>query len=294
MIGGCGLLVPPVLGMGYDTINDILIGQLGLGLLLSILLVKILATTAGLGLGLPGGLIGPILLIGTSLGAAMGAFGQLLLPDEVSAPPLYALIGMGATLQAPLAALMAILELTNNSAILLPGMLAIGAASLMASEIFKMKSVFVMILEAKGLKHDQHPAAQLMRQRSIGNLMESSTLSVDAAELPNDIERIVDVLPKWVMIRNVSGSEFNWLISGEALVEAFKACQSPTIDIKALSDLALIVVPISFQASLEQAHEIFKDEKIDAVCVQRMTQSGEVLVYGICIREEFHRHGLQV
>jgi len=58
---------------------------------------------------------------------------------------------MGATLQAPLAALLAMLELTGNPHLILPGMLAIVAASLAAKKIFRCESIFAMQLREMGI-----------------------------------------------------------------------------------------------------------------------------------------------
>ena len=49
---------------------------------------------------------------------------------------------MGAVLNAPLAALMTLLELSNNTAMIFPGMLAITVATLTNSEIFKQRSAY--------------------------------------------------------------------------------------------------------------------------------------------------------
>ena len=54
------------------------------------------------------------------------------------------MLGMGATLQAPLAALLALLELTGNQNIIFPGMLAIVSANLAARELFKSDSLFLI------------------------------------------------------------------------------------------------------------------------------------------------------
>ncbi|MDX1654760.1 MAG: chloride channel protein, partial [Candidatus Competibacteraceae bacterium] len=133
--GILALWAPQVMGIGYDTVNQALLGELGLGLLLGILAAKLAATSLALGLGLPGGLIGPTLVMGAMAGGAAGLLLDLYAPVDTS-PALYATRGMGAmmgaTLKAPLAALTALLELTNNPHVIMPGMLAVVAASVTA------------------------------------------------------------------------------------------------------------------------------------------------------------------
>jgi len=52
---------------------------------------------------------------------------------------------MGATLQAPLAALLAMLELTANPNIILPGMLAVVVSGIVSSHLFGRESVFLTL-----------------------------------------------------------------------------------------------------------------------------------------------------
>lgn len=153
LVGACALLVPQVMGIGYDTVNAALVGSLALGTLAAVALFKLLATTLGVGLGLPGGLIGPMLVIGAAAGGALGVVGAWLVPSHASSAGFYALLGMGAmmggTLHAPLAALTAMLELTGNPNILWPGMLAVIAAYFTSRELFRRRPVFEALLRAR-------------------------------------------------------------------------------------------------------------------------------------------------
>lgn len=145
LVGLCALAAPQVMGIGYDTVNSALLGQLGLGVLSMIVVFKLIATAGGLGLGLPGGLIGPTLFLGAAAGGVLGVIGQAIAPTAASSPGFYALIGMGAmmagALHAPLAALTAMLELTANPNIILPGMLAAIAAYVTCRQGFRQQSV---------------------------------------------------------------------------------------------------------------------------------------------------------
>ena len=64
---------------------------------------------------------------------------------------------MAAVLQAPLAALMAILEMTGNPNIILPAMLIIVVATLTTSELFNCRGVFLTTLNALGLQYPPNP-----------------------------------------------------------------------------------------------------------------------------------------
>ena len=152
-VGACALVAPEVMGIGYDTVNAALLGRLGLATLAAVALLKLLATTAGVGLGLPGGMIGPTLVIGATAGGALGLLGGWIAPGLASSPGFYALIGMGAmmagTLHAPLAALTAMVELTGNLNIVWPGMLSAIAAFAVSRELFGQQPLFLSLLRAR-------------------------------------------------------------------------------------------------------------------------------------------------
>ena len=132
LTGSLALTVPQILGIGYDTLNDALHGQVAMQTLLIIALAKLLATAVSCGVGMPIGLIGPNLLIGACIGGAMGIAGGWIQPELASDPTVYIVIGMaaamGTVLNAPLAAILAVVELTHTVSIAMPAMLVLAVA----------------------------------------------------------------------------------------------------------------------------------------------------------------------
>jgi CIC family chloride channel protein len=114
---------------------------------------KLLATGTAIGLRVPGGLIGPTLFIGGAAGSALGILFAALEPIDAASSGFYATVGMvammGATLRAPLAALTALLELTANPNIILPGMLAVATAELTNRLALGKDSVFEILLKVQ-------------------------------------------------------------------------------------------------------------------------------------------------
>ena len=157
-----GLLHPSVLGMGYDTVNEALQNNLVISVLILVCVLKIIASATTVAMGIPVGVIGPTLFIGATAGGVLGFIGNIAYPDVASSPGFYVVIGMGAmmgaVLQAPLAALLAVIELTQNTAIALPAMMVIIIANLTASQIFKTKSIFITQMEYLGLEFRQNPS----------------------------------------------------------------------------------------------------------------------------------------
>lgn len=146
--GGLALWTPQIMGTSYATLDQLLAGEegLGVGLVLAIALAKLVATGTAVGLRVPGGLIGPTLLIGGAAGSALGTLFGMVQPMAAASPAFYATVGMaammGASLRAPLAALIALLELTGNPNVILPGMLAVVVADITNLLVIGRESVF--------------------------------------------------------------------------------------------------------------------------------------------------------
>lgn len=146
-----GLFLPQAIGSNEHAISEAIQANPSILLLSAILIGKIFATIAAIGLGIPGGLIGPLYGIGALLGAIIAVFFQQWFPSMTPFIGLYAIIGMtammGVCLSAPLAALVALIELSDNTAIILPSMFVIIPAFLISHQLFKTKSIFFRQLE---------------------------------------------------------------------------------------------------------------------------------------------------
>jgi len=144
--GLIGLVYPQVLGISYDTLNAILDNRLGAGLLAGLIVAKLVATAVAVGMRVPGGLIGPSLVIGGAAGGLLGVVAPQFATFTTGSEGFYAAMGMvammGAVLQAPLAALLALLELTADPDIILPGMTVVVTADLIARQLMGRKSIF--------------------------------------------------------------------------------------------------------------------------------------------------------
>jgi len=159
--GLIGQFYPQVLGVSYDTLDAILNDRLGAGLLSGLVVSKLTATAISVGLRVPGGLIGPSLVIGGAAGAFVGVITPTWVGFSIGSQSFYATMGMvammGAVLQAPLAALFALLELTADPDIILPGMTVVVIADLVARQWLGKESVFEH-LRALADPGDQHHA----------------------------------------------------------------------------------------------------------------------------------------
>ncbi len=293
-VGLCALIVPEVMSLGYDTVNASMLGQLGFWLLVAIVAFKLLATTACLGLGIPGGLIGPTLVIGAAAGAAFGLIAAQISPDSVSNPALYAMIGMGAmmgaTLQAPLAALTALLELTANPNIILPGMLAIVGANLISSQLFNKESVFIMLMRARGLDYHEAPVAQSLRRVSIANAMKQDIASCPA-QLPREqADELLRNHPQWLLVQPAQKPAY--ILPGADLARHLQSRDYEIIELDQLPASRRHVIPIDLRATLQEGLEQLRQQRADALYVVDQDSPDSQQVLGIVTREDIEEHYL--
>ena len=165
--GAIGYLVPQAMGSGMSAIDIAVSSPEQVQLLTTILIAKLLATLFALGLGIPGGIIGPVIGLGVILGSLMSYFATFISP-EVNITGTYAVLGMAgllaATLNAPLAALMTVMELTASHSIIVPAMLVIVSAYLTALQGFGNRSIFLQQLDFQGLKYQVSPAVEELQK----------------------------------------------------------------------------------------------------------------------------------
>lgn len=206
---GVSLVVPEIMGMGYDTVNAALSGKLAFIALLCIALAKLCVTPITVGLGIPGGLIGPLLVIGACVGAALGTLANLAFPTLGANPAFYVMIGMAAmmaaTINAPLTALVTVLELTYNPNVIFPAMLVIVVACLCTRQIFKVKGIFIEQLNASKRSLDFTPAKQALRRAGVMSVMDTR-FKITSREITEEKAKGLLVSnPKWIVITNDEG-----------------------------------------------------------------------------------------
>ena len=289
LVGVCGLAVPEVMGIGDDTVNRMLLGEPGILLLLAILLAKIIATCGGIGLGLPGGIIGPTLFIGAAAGALLGTLGVILGINEPASIGLYAMIGMGAmmagSLQAPLAGLIAILELTGNPNFILPGMLAVVAATITSGSIGRRESIFQGLMRSLGLDYRNDPVAQSLRRIGVAGIMNRQVTVLPREASAEKIDTALSQHPVWILVEEDSTPVV--LLPAVDLVRSRK--ESPeldTLDLRGFPGKRLQTAPIDIQASLHEAQKKMVETGAEALYVVSQTVPGIPRVYGVLTRED--------
>lgn len=305
-LGAAGLAVgavawwyPEVQGIGYDSLAASLAGELALDVLFALMLAKLLLTAFTFACGIPIGIVGPVLVIGAAAGALCGMAGSWLWPQVASDAGLYAMLGMaammGAVLQAPLAALMALLELTHNPNIILPGMLAVVVAGLTSRQICRCHGFFVTRTQ-HGLHLLQQPLMQALSRVAVPAVMERSLARTQRRVSREQAQALLDDKPTWLVITRSSEEKTPIALKAADLARVLLDEQwagEEAFDLLEIPGQRLELAPIHLQATLNEAFERLNDYGVDALYVQHTTAPKIQKISGIITRdaiESYYRY----
>jgi H+/Cl- antiporter ClcA len=135
VVGVGGLIDGRALGVGYDTLADELAGRLTASALVTLVLVKLVIWSVALGSGTSGGILAPLLIMGAGVG---GMLSPILSGAGTST---WCVLGMTAALagvmRSPFTAIVFAFELTHDSNLLLPLLIAATAAHALSVLVLK-------------------------------------------------------------------------------------------------------------------------------------------------------------
>ncbi|MDT8396831.1 MAG: chloride channel protein, partial [bacterium] len=195
LILGCLFLVwPHVFGVGYGAINLSLTNHLSVWLLLSLIFVKILATSITIGSGGSGGVFAPSLFIGAMTGGLFGWCVHNLFPGITADPGAYALVAMGAlvagTTHAPITAILIIFEMTATYKIILPLMFACIISTIIATSV-KSGSIYTIKLARRGIELSQGWEQGTLRTIKVQDIMRHRVVTVYEG---TPLGQVIDIL----------------------------------------------------------------------------------------------------
>ncbi len=181
-----GALLPESLGANFEDVNALFSQNPEALLVLTILLMKFVLATCAIGLGIPGGIIGPVMVIGMLAGAFLLIPVSHWLPREdfTSSFALLGIAGMlTAVLHAPLAALVAVMELSYRPEIILPAILVIVPAYVTATQFLGNRSIFIQQLDFQKLPYAITSIREALEKTGVQAAMETDfKLFYDAPE----------------------------------------------------------------------------------------------------------------
>lgn len=181
MVGIAAIFYPHIMGVGYDAIRVLFDGQLTLSVMLLLVVLKLVGTAITIGSGGSGGVFAPSLFIGAMLGGAFGHVVNLLFPEMTASPGAYALVGMaavnGASTLAPLSAIIILVELTNEYAILLPLMFTVVMASFVSRKL-SAESIYTEKLRRRGINAHHGEDLNILRAIAVKDVLRHDEASI--------------------------------------------------------------------------------------------------------------------
>lgn len=292
LMGLIGWWVPQSMGIGYDTVHQTMNAQIGVNALILILAAKLAASVLCLGLGVPGGVIGPLMFVGATAGAALVTLTlstsiAFLIPAE---PGLYPLIGMGAmfgaSLQAPLAGLTAVMELSKTADIILPAMLGIVSASLTSKAVFRHDSLFTSLLQARGLDHSSSVVIQRLRMIGAASMMNRSFSLCGHTLSRASAKALLDHGSQWLVITDAERQPKEMVRSLDlhSFIETHPEADS--IRLQEIPGKRLQLAALSVRASLQEALDTLNRSAAEAVYLQREAGGH---IYGVITRARIEK-----
>ena len=183
-------------GVGYATIQDVLLGGLRAAPLLAILFFsKLLATTVSLGSGSSGGIFSPSLFMGATLGGAFGAFVQLIYPSPDISVAAFAIVGMAAMVGggtgAAMTAVTMIFEMTRDYDMVMPLIISV-AVSIGIRRLLSHENIYTIKLVARGHFIPKALHANMFLVRRAGEVMDKDILVLPADMKFDEFLRLPD------------------------------------------------------------------------------------------------------
>ena len=174
-IGLGGLIFPQALGVGYDTIGQLLQGSVTTKVILGVLLVKWFIWAVSLGSGTSGGVLAPLLM----MGGALGGLEAMFLPYEGAG--FWPLISMGAilggTMRSPFTSIVFAFELTHDANVFLP--LLVGSVIAHAFTVLTLKrSILTEKVARRGYHVSREYAVDPLELLYVREVMQTSVLTL--------------------------------------------------------------------------------------------------------------------
>jgi chloride channel protein, CIC family len=194
VVGLMGWFMPEVLGVGYDYVERVLGGDLALKTVALLAILKIVATATCYGSGNAGGIFGPSLFIGATIGGAVGSIAHSLFPAQTAGPGAYALIGMGTAfagiVRTPLTSVIMIFEMTRDYSIIVPLMIS-NLISFLVSYGLQREPIYEALAHQEGVNLPAGESRDQLQRLQAGNYMQPDTAAFPPGlDLPAAVERL--------------------------------------------------------------------------------------------------------
>lgn len=314
LTGLIGLGLPQVMGISYSPVDLAASAKLALGLLVLLAMAKLILSALTFGFGLPLGPIGSSLVVGGFTGSAVGTLLLNYTQIPLSDVAFYTVLGMGAmmgaTLQAPLAALTAVIELTGDTGAIMPAMLTIIIASLTSRSLFHKEGIYDTVLRASA-----HQMQGLSLWHNANDVGISSLIDRNFAEITqrctwDELTAAIVDTPTWLIVRDEARKPMGVLplatvqkllaqqiqndenTQGEDTTDTLNIAPttgSEPIDLSSILTLTPVEA-VDLGLTLNEARELMRSKQVDVLIGQRITVPPFKRTYGVLTRADLEEY----
>ncbi len=292
------MLIPDIMGSGYPQLQQAINSELSWQLALTLVAGKLIFTAIVIGLGLPGGLIATTLVIGGCLGFVLA---YVLNLEAIASS--FTLVGMaammGAVLNAPLAALLAVFELTYNPHLILPAMLTIVVANNVSRLLNERNDIFRAALHRSGTISGQEERANPLRSIAV-TAVQSTAFKISKKELTTqDAEALLATKPTWIIVKGKKN--FKFAMSAADLARYLATRNTPdnidypteTVTLSEIPAERIDCMLVDANESASQALKQLASESVELLIVANRAHSPSPAVIGVVTEQHLKNYYLQ-
>jgi CIC family chloride channel protein len=193
VVGLGGLICPQALGVGYDRIESLLSGGMAIRAILLLAIVKWIIWAVALGSGTSGGVLAPLLMMGSALG---GLLSPILPHASVGFWPLVAMGAiLGGTMRAPMTGIVFSLELTGDLNMLLPLLVAATIAH-GVTVLFLRRSILTEKVSRRGYHVSREYAIDALEILFVRDVMQTEVAALPADVTVREATVVLSRLPR--------------------------------------------------------------------------------------------------
>jgi H+/Cl- antiporter ClcA len=194
-VGVIGYFAPLTLGVGYANIAAVLAGQLSLGAMAALCVLKFLSWTVALGSGTSGGTLAPLFTVGGALGGVLGIGLVSVAPWLHIDPRVAALVCMAAIFsgasRAFLTSVVFAFETTQQPHGLLP-LLGACAAAYLVSGLMMRNTIMTEKIVRRGVRVPSEYSADYLDQIFVRQACSRNVASLEAAQPLSEVRAWLD------------------------------------------------------------------------------------------------------
>jgi len=207
-------------------------------------------------------------------------------------------------INAPLAALTAVVELTYSPSIIFPSMLVIVISCLTTRLLLKREGIFVELLKQQGTALNNGPLQQVLGTIGVRNAMSTAFVRTDINVSQQKAKHLLQNKPQWLMIDNEHDELAPILLRASDLALALSAQEqqnqeannendgnTDTIDLLEIPGQRFDLIAIHELASLLEAKQSLDQSSAEALFVIPQIQtSSKPKILGIITRETVNNY----